>query len=340
MILNDPNVISQAPTVSALVRCAGDEEMLSDRARGTMLGLAVGNLLGLPMEGWSSAAIENRYPDGVTYIDPREAHSQMDDDLAQAVDLGEALLEGGDYVDEFAKRIVVWRRENARGMGIMTNRVIGVLEAGHRPPEAARIVYSESPIAPNGGVMRCAPVALARFREPDLLVSDSAATCVVTHYAATTQWSCIITNALIALLLKGVRPDLTGLLTAARGDGCPDLLAIAQDDGIPSQVFESISGGQSIARDASWLRGDQNLIGHTLIALQAALWAAVTPLGFEAALRDIVEAGGDTDTNGAVVGAVLGTRYGVSGIPGRWLDVVPQRGRIENLADGLVSLRG
>ncbi len=339
MVLNDPNVVSQAPTLSALVGCAaGDEEMLSGRARGTMLGLAVGNLLGLPMEGWSSDTIEERYLDGVVDIDPREAYSPMDDDLAQAVHLGEALLDGGDYVDEFAGRLVVWRRENGRGIGFTTDRVIKELEAGRRPPEAARIVYSESPIAPNGGVMRCAPVALARFRKPELLVSDSAATCVVTHYAAAAQWSCIIINVVIALLLKGVRPDLTGLMIAAREDGCPDFLAIAKDDGIPSDVLESISGGQPVVWDSSWLRGEQNLIGHTLIALQAGLWAAVTPLGFEAALRDVVEAGGDTDTNGAVVGAVLGARHGVSNIPERWLDAVPQRERIVGLADALAVL--
>ncbi len=341
MVLNYPNVVSQAPTLSALVGCAAsNEEMLSDRARGTMLGLAVGNLLGLPMEGWSSDAIEKRYLDGVVDIDSREAHRPMDDDLAQAVELGEALLGGGDYVDEFAGRLVVWRRENGRGIGFTTDRVISVLEAGHGPPEAARIVYTESPIAPNGGVMRCAPVALARFREPELLVSDSAATCVVTHFAASAQWSCIIINAVIALLLRGVRPDLKGLMIAAREDGCPDLLANAQGDGIPSEVLESISDGQPLVRDASWLRGDQNLIGHTLIALQAGLWAAVTPLGFEAALRDVVEAGGDTDTNGAVVGAVLGARYGESGIPERWLDVVPEPERIVGLADGLAGLSG
>ena len=42
----------------------------------------------------------------------------MDDDLAQAVELGEALLNGGDYVNEFAARLVRWRRENGRGIGI------------------------------------------------------------------------------------------------------------------------------------------------------------------------------------------------------------------------------
>ena len=86
----------------------------------------------------------------------------MDDDLAQAVELGEALVEGGDLVGGFADRLVTWARENGRDMGFLTARVIRELEAGHAPPEAARLVYEARPIAPNGGVMRCAPVALAR----------------------------------------------------------------------------------------------------------------------------------------------------------------------------------
>ena len=279
MELNDPNVVAVAPNVSAVLGSAvGSEDGLRDRARGVMLGLAVGNLLGLPMEGWSFREIDRWYPDGVRDIDAGEAHMPMDDDLAQAVDLGEALLGGGDYVGVFGRRLVAWRRENGRGIGITTSRVIGVLEAGHRPPDAARIVYEQNPIAPNGGVMRCAPVALARFREPKRLVSDSAATCVVTHYAPTSQWSCIIINAVIALILKGTEPDLSALMAAASADACPDTLRAAVKDGVPSDVLKSIVGGEPVTEDCSWLRRDQRLIGHTLIALQAGLWSAVTPL--------------------------------------------------------------
>ena len=94
--MNDPNVVVEGPNVSAMVGSAvGSEEGLGDRARGVMLGLAVGNLLGLPMEGWSYREIDRWYPDGVRDIDAGEAFMPMDDDLAQAVDLGEALLGGG-----------------------------------------------------------------------------------------------------------------------------------------------------------------------------------------------------------------------------------------------------
>ena len=335
----DPNIVRRAPNVAALVGGAvTSQHGLSDRARGVMLGLAVGNLLGLPMEGDSYRSIERRYPEGILDIDPLEAHRPMDDDLAQAVELGEALVEGGDYVNAFANRLVVWARENGRGMGILTSQAIRELGAGHAPPEAARILYERNPIAPNGGVMRCAPVALARLQQPELLVSDSASTCVVTHYAVTCQWSCILVNAVIALLLRGVVPDLSALMAAGSADGAPDMLVIAERDDISTQVLASIAEGTPLTSDASWLRQEQRHIGHTVLALQCGLWAAVTELDFETALRGIIKGGGDTDTNGAVAGAVLGARYGASAIPQRWLDCIPERDRIQSLADNLLAL--
>ena len=339
--MKDPNIVDTAPNVCDVIgRVAGPADRLADRARGVMLGQAVGNLLGLAVEGAWFDDIRQSYPDGLRDIDPREVDRPMDDDLAQAVELGEALVDGGDYVSAFAGRLVTWAYENGRGMGFLTASVIRRLEDGHPPPEAARLEYYRNPIAPNGGVMRCAPVGLARFRRPELLVGDSAAACAVTHYAPACQWSCIVINATIALLLRGAVLDLPALLAAASTDGALDMLAQASSDGIPTDVLAGIAGGGPVVSDASWLRKDQRLIGHTLLAMQAGLWAAVTPLGFEAALRQIVEAGGDTDTNGAVVGAVLGARYGASAIPQRWMDCIPQRGRIEALADNLLSLGG
>ena len=63
-------------------------EGLMDRARGVMLGVAVGNLLGLPVEGRSRQRIQELYPAGVRDIEPAEASRQMDDDPAQARGVG------------------------------------------------------------------------------------------------------------------------------------------------------------------------------------------------------------------------------------------------------------
>ena len=68
------------------------------------------------------------------------------------------------------------------------------------------------------------------------------------------------------------------------------------------------------------------------------LWAATTPLNFEDALIALVNAGGDTDTNGALAGAVLGARYGASAIPPRWISHVAERERLIDLAERLAGL--
>ena len=326
--MSDPDVVTEAPNLVSLLR----ESMVSDVPRGTLrerglgvlMGLAAGNLLGLPVEGDSRLGIASRYPSGVKEIRTMERRMPMDDDLAQAVDLGEAVLGGGNYLDEFASRLVRWRRENGRGIGITTSAVIDLLEQGIPVPNAARRIYDQRDrIAPNGGIMRCAPVALARRSDPEALVRDSAATCVVTHYAPTCQWSCIILNAAVAMLLNCASPD-AGLLAD-----------VAVSDGAPVEVAEWVgrTGDEVITHQL-----DQGHIGHTLLALQVGMWSITTPLVQEHALTAVVSGGGDTDTNGAVAGAVLGARYGVQGIPDRWLKCVPQSGRLESLADGLLGL--
>ena len=329
LIVGDRQFIGHAPNLLELFNSENADfpDDPQDRARGVLLGLAAGNLLGLPIEGLSRGAIRGRFPGGVTEIDPGERHMPMDDDLAQAVDLGEALLDcldcndgptNADWVENFSARLVRWRRENGRGIGITTSAVIKLLEAGISPPEAGRQIYERNNrIAPNGAVMRCAPVSLLWHSRPERLIVDSPISAMVTHYSPLCQWSCLIINATISLLLGGKAPDLALLARAVLADGCP------------SEVVQWV---MEVGEDIESLRWDHRQAGHTLLCMQFGLWAALTPLNLEEALASVMDAGGDTDTNGAVAGAVLGARYGAQGIPERWLACIPQRQRLENLA--------
>ncbi len=312
---------------------------IMERARGLMLGVVVGNLLGLPVEGRSKGRVTKRYPLGVREIKPSETAKYMDDDPAQSVELAEALLEGGDLPERFAARLCIWRQVNGRGMGRTTRQSIAQLEDGVPPPVAAYAVYrAKGEHAPNGGIMRCAPVAIARWQQPELLVRDTADTCAVSHYAPASQWSCVIVNAATAILLSGGAPDLQQLLAAAKADGCPDLVAEARATGVPTRFLENAARGRSSPRDTEWMRGNRGSNGHTVMTMQAGLWAATTPLNFEEALVALVSSGGDTDTNGALAGAMLGARYGASAIPLRWLGYVMQRDRLIYLAERLAGL--
>ncbi|MDE0207221.1 MAG: ADP-ribosylglycohydrolase family protein, partial [Candidatus Tectomicrobia bacterium] len=93
---------------------------LKDRCRGLMVGLAVGNLLGIPCEGWPRDEIRFRWPDGLRDIEARAGYPD-DDDLAQAVILA-AASHGAESLDadDLARRFWVWGEENGLGMGNAT----------------------------------------------------------------------------------------------------------------------------------------------------------------------------------------------------------------------------
>ena len=75
--MGDISVVADAPHLVELLCVPAPADSLPalpDRARGVMLGLAAGNLLGLNVEGASHRQIAGWYPYGVTQIDPDEAH--------------------------------------------------------------------------------------------------------------------------------------------------------------------------------------------------------------------------------------------------------------------------
>ncbi|MYA00980.1 MAG: hypothetical protein F4038_05310 [Chloroflexi bacterium] len=323
--LDDPGIVRRAPQLAELIEAQPAAPLDQDRARGVLLGLAVGNLLGLPVEGASRSTIQRAYPQGLRQIDPRERDRPMDDDLAQAVELAEALAHDPDPVSGFADRLVKWRTENGRGIGIMTSTVIDYLEVGLGVPGAARAFWQErgSPeTQPNGALMRCAPVALRYALDQDQLIDQTTVTCAVTHFAPGAQWSCILVNAAIAMLLRGHEPSRDELIFAATQDGAPSEL-IAWTLAIPDAIDDRIA--------------EERVSGHTYLCMQAALWCLDTNDGLEEALIGIVNAGGDTDTNAAVAGAVLGARYGASAIPQRWLECIPDPERIESATQALLK---
>ena len=80
--------------------------------------------------------------------------------------------------------------------------------------------------------------------------------------------------------------------------------------------------------------------GFVLHTLQTALYHALTADSAEAAIVSAVNEGGDTDTIGAVAGAVAGARFGASALPERWLDALAATDGLRELTEGLTRPNG
>jgi len=147
------------------------------------------------------------------------------------------------------------------------------------------------------------------------LVSASRDSARVTHADPRCQWAAVAVNQGIAYLLNGGRID---------------------------QVIEAAAAGIEEKETLSALRKAQDLKreqvrsgGFVLDTMQAAYWSLLQTDSFEEAAVKAVNLGGDTDTTGAVTGALAGAAYGESAIPGRWLDCVQHRAELTALADRL-----
>ena len=62
--------------------------------------------------------------------------------------------------------------------------------------------------------------------------------------------------------------------------------------------------------------------GWVMIAFRNALWQLLNAPSFEEGVVDTVMRGGDTDTNAAICGALLGAVYGIDAIPTQWVDSI------------------
>src|SRR5262245_61055800 len=295
-----------------------------DRYRGTLLGLAVGNTLGLPVEGWPSSEVRWRYPGGLREIDPEEMKLPWDDDLAQAVILAEAILEHDTLRnDDLAARLMEWFESNGRGMGGQTRAVLHALRQGKLPSEAARLVWERDGGQPagNGAVMRCAPVAMRWPDDRARLLEETSNSCRVTHHDPRCSWSAFAVNLAVAEGLHGRTASIEWI-----GD-------TMEEAGVGAHTLRAVR--EASGRTMERLRLDGTTMGFTLKAMQAGLWCLEHAEDFEESLVAVIHAGGDTDTNGAVAGAIMGAIHGAGAIPERWTSPIGRADQLVSLADRL-----
>ena len=320
-------------------------QALGDRACGLMVGLAAGNLLGIPFEGISLGEFRHIRSDGIAGIEARHGYPD-DDDIAQAIVLAQALVDGPLDPDDLARRFWFWGEINGAGMGGLTrralenygggppqrlawNRSVGEARepAGITWPEASRRAW-EGWRAGNGAVMRCPPIAIRWWRVSDTaaLVGESRLSALPTHWDPVCGWSCAVLNLAAGEALRGGEPAPGKLLRdakAAAGGWSDKFRQYGSDDpALPEEVADAVWDARESPPEA--IAADGPDMGHAILTLRLALSALWHAGDFADGLLRVVGRGGDTDTNGAAAGAVLGARWGLRGIPDQWIRQVRQ----------------
>jgi len=306
-----------------------EDPQLVSRARGALLGLVAGNQLGVPTEHLGTPeAIRKAFPNGLVDLAPPPKNSPYDDDAAMALLLGESLLASKGFDEnDVARRWVKWMKVDGRGIGITTRRALTLIDRGKEPFEAGRLANQANPgrSAGNGSVMRCIPVALRYHDDPDRLIRVSTQQAAITHADERCTWGAAAVNLAARELLHGNIYFIDEVMHRI-GDRAPRVLREAIHR-VPRE------------RDSDLPISRPGEAGYVVHCIEIAFWFVTHDRSLEEALIYLAQAGGDTDTNAAVAGALLGARYGEVALPPRWVDQITGVQGIAQLAERLVSAR-
>ena len=294
------------------MNCKKDDGLLKDRFRGCLLGLAVGDALGVPVEFRPPGTFKP-----VKDFRGGGSHGlkagEWSDDTSLALCLAESLIEkqGFDPIDQLS-RYTKWYREgylsiNGRcfDIGITTMKALHKFEKTGKPYCGSKSEYSKS----NGSIMRLAPVPLFYFSDPKEAIEKSGESSKTTHMNQLVVDACRYMGGLICGAVNGTNKKklLSKRYSPING---------YWEDNLLSNEIDEVASGSFKHKNPPEISGS----GYVVNCLEAALWAFYNTENFEDGCLLAVNLGDDADTTGAVYGQIAGSYYGETGIPIKWRD--------------------
>lgn len=329
----------------------------TDRARGALYGLAIGDALGMPTQLLSRQEITGRWGPLLSGFEPAPpGHpiaagmpaGAVTDDTEQAVLLGRLLLSGPVDPRELADALIAWERDMAaRGsldlLGPSTRRAVEAVLAGTPPEEAGASGDT------NGAAMRITPVGVTKAADdlPALVGAVHGASLVTHNTSVALSGAAAVAAAVSA-----------GIGSASSGAGS---VAAATEVAIAAARLGAQCGhwvaGAEVAARIGWATGlvrgrpaaeaaavIYSLVGTSLATQESvpaafAVLSAVPDDPWRACLL-AASLGGDCDTIAAMAGAVAGACHGLAAFPPHAVAVIDAQGfALADLADSLLARR-
>lgn len=310
-----------------------NENKSTDRRRGALVGMAVGDALG--------AAVEFRRPGSFAPVSGYRAGGphglapgEWTDDTSLALALADSIAQAGWDLNDQAERYVSWWKTGAYSVngrcfdiGIQTS---SSLSRFNKTKDARSASGRDEAGSGNGSIMRLAPVPihfidlypknLAKLAE---LAGESSLT---THASPQCVSACRYMAVVLAALMTGEDRD-----DVLRADWEPLREIDAAESLHP--LIKNVAAGSFRRKRPPEIKGSGWVVG----SLEAALWAFHDAGSFEEAVLKAVNLGDDADTTGAVCGQFAGAFWGESAIPQPLRDGLARRDMIDEALRGLLG---
>ena len=286
------------PASLAKGRAVEDAGLLS-RAQGCLLGQIAGDNLGALVEFCTAAEVAARYPDGPRLLEDGGRWGilagQPTDDSEMALVLARAVVGAGTYDDgKVLEAYRAWYRTEPFDVGDTTR--------------AALVGYLMADSQANGSLMRASPLGLFSHRlRPEEAAELGRRDSALTHPHP------VCRDAVAAFVVAASRAIARG----GEPEGAYEAALAWAHSAAVAPVTEALVRAASEAP-----RCDEGHVGWVLMTLQNAFHELLHAPSIEAGVVATVRRGGDTDTNGAVAGALLGAVHGRGAIPLQWRSMI------------------
>jgi ADP-ribosyl-[dinitrogen reductase] hydrolase len=266
---------------------------------GTLLGTAVGDALGLPAEGLSSQRIKSRWPQGWKHRFLFN-FGMVSDDTEHTVLVAQALIaaprDSIAFQKSLARGLRWWFARLPAGVGLATARACIKLWLGFSPNRSG--VFS----ARNGPAMRSANIGVFFADDAERRREFVRAATRLTHSDPKAE---IAANAIAEAAAYAVRKNqpVTAFLSKIEG-----LSEDIEWRTLIHRLREAFAANEPVEMFATSLGLEDGITGYAYHTVPVALYAFLrNPKSFELALKSALDCGGDTDTVGAITGALAGT---------------------------------
>ena len=308
-------------------------EKTRDPFASLLLGTAVGDALGLPAENLSPQKIQRRW-NGNWRMRLFLGRGMFSDDTEHTLLVAQSLLthptDAARFQRTLAWKLRWWFIALPAGVGLATARACIKLWLGFPPTKSA--VNS----AGAGPAMRSAIIGAFFANDPQRRRTFVLASSRITHrsWQSDTAALAIAECAALAFNSENDRALILDRLRALESE--------REWNSRLDSIQTSLAASHTVAQFAESIGLSRGVTGYSLHVVPLAIFAWLRhPDNFRAALTEALNCGGDTDTVGAILGAISGAALGESAIPAEWLHSIaewPRSSRfIRSLATKLVD---
>ena len=305
------------------------KRVLKSKFLGALAGTGVGDALGAPFEGQYRVK-----PEEVEAIAEKRQVLTYTDDTHMTIGVAESLIRTGGFDGEDMTHTFIknYELEPFRGYGPGPPRIFRAIRAGAAWDIAAQELYHGGSYG-NGSAMRIAPIGVFYHDNPAMLTEIAYKSSQITHAHNLGKEGASLQAYAIALAT-----NLEPRLAFDRGDFLAKLINYVQQ----AVYKEKLDKIKRLLTEPDKARVAIEL-GNGIEAFNsvpAAIYSFLThPDSFAQAVLNAISLGGDTDTIGAMTGAISGAYLGIESIPSSWEGKLENRFYLKELAEKLWELK-